>query len=108
MPPDVAAIIDTLGNKARIEILHQLAARAMTAAELADLVDAERSWVSRHLTVLEDLDLVTADRPRGTRARLPVVWQANREAVTEATMRWLAYATGRSAGTLINPAADSE
>ena len=95
MPPEVAAIIDTLGNKARIEVLHQLATRPMTTAELADLVDAERSWVSRHLAVLEDLALVTADRPRGNRARLPVVWQINRAAVTEATLLWLAYATGQ-------------
>lgn len=97
MPEGVLAIIDAIGNSARTEILRHLSLRAMSAPELAKAIDADSSQVRRHLTVLEDLDLVTADHPRGDRrakGRI-VLWRTNRARAEAVGRIWIDYVAGR-------------
>lgn len=98
MPEGVLAIIDAIGNSARTEILRQLSLRAMSAPELAEVIDAEPRQVRRHLSVLEDMGLVTADHPRGDRRAKGrvVLWSTNVARAEEVGKIWLDYATGRA------------
>lgn len=98
MPREVLAILDAIGNRVRTEILRHLSARHMTVAELADLTGVDRSSILRHLRVLEELGMVSADHPPGERlgrGRL-VLWHTNPTRVAEIANIWLAYVTGRN------------
>ncbi|MEO5665265.1 MAG: ArsR family transcriptional regulator [Nocardioides sp.] len=97
MPAEVLAIISAIGNSARTEMLRHLSSGAMSTRELADAVGVDHSRILRHLAVLEDLDLVIADHPRGQRRGVGrvVLWTTNRKRVEELGRRWTAYATGR-------------
>jgi DNA-binding transcriptional ArsR family regulator len=97
MPEGVLAIIDAIGNSARTEILRHLSLRAMSAPELAQLIDAHPSQVRRHLDVLEDLGLVTADHPRGDRRAKGrvVLWTTDRTRAEEVGRIWIDYVAGR-------------
>ena len=96
MPEEVLAIIDAIGNSARTEILRHLSSQAMSTRELADVVGVEHSRILRHLAVLEGLDLVVADHPRGERRGVGriVLWTTNRKRVEEVGRHWTAYAAG--------------
>lgn len=98
MPKEVLAILDAIGNRVRTEILRHLSARQLTVADLADMTGVDRSSVLRHLRVLEDLGLVSADHPPGERLGRgrTVLWHTNRERVAEIANIWQAYATGQS------------
>lgn len=97
MPEGVLAIIDAIGNSARTEILRRLSVRPMNAMELTDAVGIDHSRVLRHLAVLEDLELVSADHPRGARRGVGrvVMWETNQARVNEVANTWKAYATGQ-------------
>ncbi|MFZ2501796.1 MAG: winged helix-turn-helix domain-containing protein [Nocardioides sp.] len=97
MPEEVLAIIDAIGNSARTEILRHLSLRAMSTPELAEAIGVSTSQVLRHLAALEDLDLVTADHPRGSRrAKGRVVrWETNHQRAEEVGRSWIDYVTGR-------------
>src|SRR6266508_4064971 len=95
MPKEVLAVIDAIGNRARTEILRHLSAGQLTVADLAELTGVDRSWILRHLTVLEELGLVSADHARGERLGRgrTVLWQTNRDRVVAVAAIWQAYAT---------------
>lgn len=95
MPEEVLAIIDAIGNSARTEILRHLSSRTMSTREMADTVGVEHSRILRHLAVLEDLDLVSANHSRGERRGVgrAVLWTTNRKRVEEVGRHWIAYAT---------------
>lgn len=85
MPEEVSAAIDLIGNRARIEILHQLSLRgAMTTTELADAVAATRASTHAHLTALEAAGLIVGDVPAETRRRRTVRWSVERAALAAA------------------------
>ena len=97
MPKEVLAIIDAIGNRVRTEILRHLSVRQMTVAELAERTAVDRSWILRHLALLEELGVVAADHPPGERLGRgrTVLWTTNRERVVEVAAIWRAYATGQ-------------
>ncbi|MCX6398399.1 MAG: helix-turn-helix domain-containing protein [Propionibacteriales bacterium] len=97
MPEEVAALIDAIGNGARTEILRHLSDRAMHAPGLAEATGVSPSQVLRHLEVLEDLGLVSADHQRGSRRAKGrvVLWRTEGARVAEVAAAWRAYATGQ-------------
>lgn len=97
MPEEVLAILDAIGNSARTEILRHLSVRSMSTPDLADAIGVDHSRVLRHLAVLEDLGLVLADLPRGSRRGVGrvVMWETDQERVKEIANTWKAYATGQ-------------
>lgn len=98
MPEGVVAIIDAIGNSVRTEILRHLSLQAMSATQLAEVIEADPRVVRRHLEVLEDLGLVAADHPRGDRrakGRI-VLWETDHARVEEVGKIWIDYVTGRS------------
>jgi DNA-binding transcriptional ArsR family regulator len=100
MPGAVKAIIDAIGHSVRTEILHQLSRRPQTVRELADATGTVVSQVRKHLAILEDLDLVRADRPseeRGPGRGRVVFWATNQERAKEVGRRWVDYVTGHHA-----------
>lgn len=81
MPEGVRRIIETIGNSARAELLHNLAAGPATATDLATTLGVGRGTVHAHLGALEDVGLVTGDIPEGARHGRTVHWHLNRSAV---------------------------
>jgi DNA-binding transcriptional ArsR family regulator len=98
MPKEVLAILDAIGNSARTEILRHLSVRSMSTPELAEAIGVDHSRVLRHLAVLEDLGLVSADHPRGSRRGVGrvVMWETNQDRVSEVANIWRSYATGQT------------
>ncbi len=97
MPEGVVAIIDAIGNSVRTEILRHLSHQAMSATQLAEVIEADPRVVRRHLEVLEDLGLVAADHPRGDRrakGRI-VLWETDHARAEEVGKIWIDYVTGR-------------
>ena len=95
MTEEVAEIIEVLGNHARTEILRRLAQRPMTAVDLAAGLDVSHTSVWRHLVLLEEHGLVTADvEPGRRRGNKNVVWGTVPERVREMGTRWSEYASG--------------
>ena len=102
MPPGALPIIAAIPNSARTEILRRLSLRAMSATELAEVIDADPRVVRRHLSVLEDMGLVTADHPRGDRRAKGrvVLWETDHARAVEVGKIWSDYVTGRPASNL--------
>ncbi|MBS42885.1 ArsR family transcriptional regulator [Nocardioides soli] len=98
MPGEVLGIIGAIGNSARTEILRCLSVRPMSTTELAEMIGIDHSRVLRHLAVLEDLALVAADHPRGSRRGVGRVvrWHTNQERVNEVAQMWRAYSTSHA------------
>ncbi len=95
MTEEVAAIIEVLGNHVRTEILRRLAQQPMTAVDLAAELDVAHSSVWRHLVLLEERGLVTADADPGRRrGNKHVVWATVPDRVREMGTQWIAYASG--------------
>lgn len=97
MPDEVMAMLDAIGNTARTEILRYLSVESLSASDLAEAIGVDHSRVLRHLTVLEDIGLVWADHPRGSRrgvGRL-VKWQTDKDRVKELANAWRSYASGQ-------------
>lgn len=93
-PEEVRAAIDVIGNQVRTEILRRLSLESLTAPELAESLAVSRFSVLRHLTALESLGLVTADRPIGARKGVTVHWTTDADRVSKVGTSWTAYATG--------------
>lgn len=99
MPGAVKTLVEAIGHSVRAEILHQLAHRPQTVRELALATGTVTSQVRKHLAILEELDLVRADRPRDERGPgrgRVVLWVTNQEKVKDVGQRWIDYASGRS------------
>jgi len=95
MPREVAGAIETIGNRARTELLHQLGTCGpLTTTELADRIAAPRTSTHTHLVQLERAGLVVADEATGQRRGRTVRWSLNRQKVREAADAWSAYANG--------------
>jgi DNA-binding transcriptional ArsR family regulator len=97
MPEEVLAMLDAIGNSARTEILRHLSVQPLSTPDLAKAIGVDHSRVLRHLAVLEDLGLVSADHPRGSRRGVGrvVMWETNQQRVNEVAMAWRAYASGK-------------
>lgn len=98
MPGAVKTIIEAIGHSVRTEILHQLSHRPQTVRELSAATGTVTSQVRKHLAILEELDLVRADRPpeeRGPGRGRFVLWVTNREGVKEVGQSWIDYVSGR-------------
>ena len=90
-------MLDAIGNSARTEILRHLSAAPLSALDLAEAIGVDHSRVLRHLAVLENIGLVSADHPRGSRrgvGRL-VKWRTNKDRVKELANAWRSYASGQ-------------
>lgn len=94
-PEEVRAAIDVIGNQVRTEILRRLSLEPLTAPDLAKGLDVSRFSVLRHLTALESLGLVAADRPFGARKGVTVHWSTDVDQVSKVGTSWTAYATGK-------------
>lgn len=82
MPGEVTAAIENIGNRARAQIIHELALHSpQSARELADRVGAHPGVVYQHLLQLESAHLVAADTEAGRRAGKIVRWTVNADAV---------------------------
>ncbi|WP_402377980.1 ArsR/SmtB family transcription factor [Isoptericola rhizosphaerae] len=97
MPEEVSTAIETIGNRARIEILRSLTLHGpLTLTELADDLGVGRSTTQRHLAALERQNLVAGDVPLEDRwHRAQVRWQVNTSTVDEAFAALRDYAAGR-------------
>jgi predicted transcriptional regulator len=94
MPEAVRVVIDIIGNNVRTEILRVLAQRPLTTLQLAEQLRVHHASVHRHLVLLEEHDLVTADVSRGKRRGRTVTWQTNREKLAAMGQLWIDYASG--------------
>lgn len=75
MPGEVEAAIETVGNRARAELLRTLAIHGpLTLSELADELGASRTGTHHHLVALEQHGLVRCDRPPEERRGRTVRW----------------------------------
>lgn len=102
MPATIKAVIDAIGHAVRTEILRRLSSRPQTVRELADATGTVVSQVRKHLAILEELDLVRADRPsdeRGPGRGRVVLWETNRERVREVGQGWIDYVTESDSST---------
>ena len=96
MPQEVEAIIETIGNRARAQVLHELATRGQaTAPELARLLGSNRARIGAHLKALEVAGLVRADISEGQRQGRTVRWSLDPACVEEHVRRLGDYLTGR-------------
>lgn len=104
MPEDVVEAIETLGNRARTEMLRLLLAHGpLTRAELnlqlrelatsGDKKIPER-MVWNHLLAMEDAGLVSADVPRGQRQGKTTTWSADATRARQLATRWVEYVEG--------------
>lgn len=93
MPQEVSRAIDTVGNRARTELLHQLtAAGPLTTIEVAERASASRPSVMAHLLKLEAAGLVSADVLPERRHGRTVRWSVNRGEVRAVADAWARYA----------------
>ncbi len=95
-----ARIMKALAHPTRLFIVDQLAERERCVQELADMVEADVSTVSRHLSQLRNAGIVEAEK-RGTQVfyslRVPCVlgWQSCVEGVLEAETERHTIALGK-------------
>ena len=81
-------------QQAAHRILRRLAWHPLTTLELADQLGVHPASVHRHLVLLEDHGLVTADIARGRRQGQTVTWHTNRDNVAEVGRLLIDYASG--------------
>jgi len=92
MPGEVTAAIENIGNRARAQIIHELALHSpQSARELADKVGAHPGVVYQHLLQLERAGLVSSDTEAGRRAGKVVRWAVDTEAVRTMVRTLSAY-----------------
>ena len=95
MPLEVVTAIETIGNRARTQVLRLLATEGpLTAAELAERLGATKPSVHNHLAALEASGLVTGDLEASLRPGRTVRWSADRARVQRLAETWARYATG--------------
>lgn len=79
MPPEVEAIIDVIGNRAREAIVRHLALHGPApTVTLQDVAGTGRAATVRHLRTLEAAGLVRADIPAEHRSGHTPTWHLNR------------------------------
>lgn len=85
-------VFSALGHPLRRQVMDLLRKGPRTSGELADAFDASWPTVSRHLSVLKDADLITAER-QGT----SIIYRANTSVIEDAAAALLAM-IGRDNG----------
>ncbi len=91
------AAIETMGNRARTEILRILLTEgAMTRTQIATRLAAEGAdvplrMVLRHLNAMEEQGLVVCDVPREVRHGRTPAWSANPDRPQQLAEQWLGY-----------------
>ena len=96
MPQEVVTAIETIGNRARTEILRLLALHGpLTAAELAERLGATKPGVHKHLAALEAEGLVAGDVEALRRPGRTVRWQTEGQRAQQLAEIWVQYVTGR-------------
>lgn len=85
-------VFSALGHPLRRQVMTLLRKGPKTSGELAEAFDASWPTVSRHLNVLKDADLITAER-KGT----SIIYRANTSVLEDAAAALLAL-TGRDNG----------
>ena len=78
-------VFNALGHPLRRQVMALLRTGPLTSGELAEAFDASWPTVSRHLGVLKDADLITAER-KGT----SIVYRANTSVLEDAAAALLA------------------
>ena len=78
-------VFNALGHPLRRQVMALLRKGPLTSGELAEAFDASWPTVSRHLGVLKDADLITAER-KGT----SIVYRANTSVLEDAAAALLA------------------
>lgn len=102
MPEDVVGAIETMGNKARSEILRVLLERGpMTRNQISEHLEGAsvgKSVPSRmvwnHLQAMEDIGVVSCDLPRDQRHGRVTHWTANYDEAVALADLWLAFLRG--------------
>ena len=85
-------VFSALGHPLRRQVMDLLRKGPRTSGELADAFEASWPTVSRHLSVLKDADLITAER-QGT----SIIYRANTSVIEDAAATLLAM-IGRDNG----------
>lgn len=85
-------VFSALGHPLRRQVMDLLRKGPRTSGELAEAFDASWPTVSRHLAVLKDADLITAER-QGT----SIIYRANTSVIEDAAAALLAM-IGRDTG----------
>lgn len=92
LPEGVSSAIDVMGNRARTEILRQLATHGpSTLSELAEGIEATRQATHGHVRLLERLGVLEGDLPPEQRRGRTVRWRANEARVRALVQEWLDY-----------------
>ena len=78
-------VFSALGHPLRRQVMDLLRKGPRTSGELAEAFDASWPTVSRHLAVLKDADLITAER-HGT----SIIYRANTSVIEDAAAALLA------------------
>lgn len=96
MPQEVDAVIALFSNRARAQILHELATTGpATAPELAGRMGSGRAVISAHLAALQSAGVVHGDLPAGQRHGRTVHWSIDVERVEEHLRLYAHYLTNR-------------
>ena len=85
-------VFSALGHPLRRQVMDLLRKGPRTSGELSDAFEASWPTVSRHLSVLKDADLITAER-QGT----SIIYRANTSVIEDAAAALLAM-IGRDNG----------
>lgn len=93
MPKEISVVIEVIGNAVRTQVLRRLAQSSLTALELAEQLGVHHASVHRHLVLLEEHGLVTADVDAGHRRGQEVRWATVPEKVAELGQFWIRYAS---------------
>lgn len=89
------AIEQIFGNRARSDIIRVLAtADQMTYGDLHERVGIRNSTLHRHLRVLEEFGVVSADLPLGERQGRGVRYSIRRDRVESLGQAWMRYLFG--------------
>ena len=98
LPGDVMRAIETLGSRARVEVLHLLQSKGpLTTAEIHEATPfkpAARRSVQLHLDALEREKFITGSPEAGRRSGRVVVWTINVGPVRDALATLAAYVAG--------------
>ena len=81
----INSVFSALGHPLRRQVMDLLRKGPKTSGELAEAFEASWPTVSRHLAVLKDADLITAER-KGT----SIIYRANSSVIEDAAAALLA------------------
>ena len=97
MPEAVVIAIETMGNRARTELLRalSLSEKPLTTTELAAACVMNRVWTLKHLQAMEEHGIVAGDIPAGERHGRIVRWSVKKTRLDELAETWVSYASGQ-------------